>query len=97
MKSVDKIDKYKLCAIRVYLVDNIFRNPDVMFSDDIINNDIAEIICDLYELVHLYVTGENYDYMFHWANKCGSWVENGYFIDKAQKYFEEVKTNEEKM
>lgn len=73
------MDEQKLNEIKNYLVENIFRNPDVMFSDDIQKYDIPEIICGLFEYLHIEVTNEPYDYMFHWANKCGSWVETDYF------------------
>lgn len=34
--------------------------------------DLVDIIASLHNLVYEAVTGERYDYMFHWANKCGS-------------------------
>ena len=45
-------------------------------DDDI---DLIEIIASLYEELHREVMGEPYNYMFHWANKCGSWVESDLF------------------
>ena len=74
----------KLEKIRNYIIDNIIREPKYMFSEayrgtndeDI---DIIEIIASLYEALHREVMGEHYDYMFHWANKCGSWVESDLF------------------
>lgn len=62
----------------------MFRNPDFMFNDTIEEFNIPEIICDLYEYLHILITGNEYDYMFHWANKCCAWVETGYF-DKIIK------------
>lgn len=41
--------------------------------------DLIEIIASLYEELHREVMGEPYDYMFHWANKSGSWVESDLF------------------
>lgn len=70
----------QLTELRQWLIDNIFRNPDVMFNDeirtDLVNDvDIVEVIAWLYELLHREVMHEEYDYMFHWANKIGAWVE----------------------
>lgn len=73
------IDKDKLDLIRHYLIDNVFRQADVMFDETCVEYDLPEIICGLYEYLHLLVTGESYDYMFHWANKVGAWVETDYF------------------
>lgn len=74
----------KLEKIRNYIIDNIMREPKYMFSEEIrgtTDNDIdlVEIIASLYEELHFEVMGEPYDYMFHWANKCGSWVESDIF------------------
>jgi hypothetical protein len=74
-----KINEQKLNEIKSYLIEKIFRNPDIMFSDEMMENDIPEIICGLFEYLHISITGEPYDYMFHWANKCGSWVETDFF------------------
>ena len=68
-----------LDKIRAYLVDNVFQNEDIMFSDDRDITDLPEIIASLYEMLHRVVTGEPYNYFFHYANKIGSWVEEGLF------------------
>lgn len=83
-KDEIKIDKKKLSYIRQFLVDEVFRNPNVMFSDQIRGEefdtpDLATIIACLYEYLHILIEGEPYAYMFHWANKIGSWVEEGDF------------------
>lgn len=85
---MEKLTKDKLNKIRSYLIDNIYRNPDVMFDDAIRGSDddnyidLIEIITDLYELLHIEVYNEPYDYMFHWANKCGSDVDTGKFLER---------------
>lgn len=69
----------QLDEVRHWLVDNIMRNPDIMlFSDEIRNDkiDLVEVIASLYELLHREVTGQPYNYMFHWANKCGARINN---------------------
>ncbi len=78
-----KLTKEQLDQVRHWLVDHVIRNGTFMFSDEVrgdeckISNepDLIEVIVALYELLHIEVTGEEYDYMWHWANKIGSWVE----------------------
>ena len=77
-----KLNKDELSDLRRWLIDNIFQNPDIMFSDEMTNNinidkdvNIIEVVAWLYELLHREVTNEEYEYMFHWANKIGAWVE----------------------
>lgn len=81
-----------LNKIRSWLVENIFRDPDIMLSDsrfievygdpgEKTEIDMAEVIASLYEVLHQEVTGEPYKYFFHHANKCGSWVEDNMFTD----------------
>lgn len=77
----------KLEHIRNYIIDNVIRNPKYMYSeiirgetdDDI---DLIEIIASLYEELHYEVMREHYDYMFHWANKVGSWVNSNLFEER---------------
>ena len=75
--SPEKVDK-----LREFLIENIFRNPTYMFNDNIRGYseediDLISVICDMYEYIHILTYNKPYDYMFHWANKCGSWVETG--------------------
>jgi hypothetical protein len=76
--------------IREYLINNIISNPDYLFSDEVRGEtdedaDLLEIIASLYEVLHREVTGEPYDYMFHWANKEMGWVESDLFT-KEEKH-----------
>lgn len=73
----------ELNTIKWWLIENIFRNSDIMFDDNIRRDDIdlVEIIASLYEMLHREVTHEPYEYMFHWANKVGSWCEDQFFIN----------------
>lgn len=90
--SPEKVDK-----LRAFLIENIFRNPQYMFDDNIrglegegLNYlDLISVICDMYEYIHILTFNKPYDYMFHWANKCGSWVETGEFdeiIERKMSY-----------
>lgn len=60
----------------------------VFFNIEADEIDLIEVIASLYELLHQMVWGEPYRYMFHWANKCGAWVEddifNAYTLDKKE-------------
>ena len=82
----------KLTEIREYIVNNIMRNPDYVFSNQVrgdqygeMNLDLLEVIASLYEVLHREVTGVPYDYMFHWTNKVGGWVESDLFTKEAQE------------
>lgn len=78
--------KEHLDNIRNYIVDNIMRNPDYLFSDEIRGEkdtdiDLLTVIASLYEELHQEVTGEEYNYMWHFANKYGGYVDSKLFID----------------
>ena len=72
-----------LNTIRSWLINNIFRNETIMFDVNIRRDDIdlVEVIASLYEILHRVVMQEPYEYMFHWANKVGSWCEDQLFIN----------------
>lgn len=74
----------KLKYIQNFIIDNVIYDPKIMFSDECRGKnendiDLVEIIVSLYEELHYEVTGENYQYMFHWANKIGSDVNDSLF------------------
>ena len=78
------MSKEQLDNIRDYIVNNIMRNPDFIYSDEIRgydedDTDLLEVIASLYEVLHREVTGEPYNYMFHFANKVGGWVADDLF------------------
>ena len=78
------------------LAEKIFRNGEFMYSD--LNNDVvitfddgtqanaADIIASLHNLLYEEVTGNRYNYMFHWANKCGSVCEDNVFDDLLKEW-----------
>lgn len=76
----DKLDK-----ITEVLINDIFTEPDVMSYLDLnlrLNYniyDLFDVIATLHNLLYEEVTGERYNYMFHWANKCGRDVEDDIF------------------
>lgn len=89
----------KLNAIRQFIVEYIMRDSYVMYSDEARDVgrhhiDLIYVIASLYEELHKEVTGEPYEYMFHWANKVGSWVEDDLFSEEKFKEFLEELENE---
>ncbi len=69
--------KDELNTITSLLIENVFRNSHIMFSEDeiMIGDEVVglpDIIASLHNLLYEQITGERYDYMFHWANKIGS-------------------------
>lgn len=85
IRYFEEMTPEKLDKIRNVLVNEVYRNPNITLNDSIRGNDgssdidLLEVITDLYEYLHILVKHETYDYMFHWANKSGSWVETGNF------------------
>ena len=84
IKVFNDMTPERLDKIRNVLVNEIYRNPNIMLNDAIRGEgyndiDLIEVITDLYEYLHILVTRKPYNYMYHWANKCGSWVETGNF------------------
>lgn len=81
------MSKEELNRICSWLINNIFIDSFVMFNDDVrecltedgTRIDLAEVIASLFNLLHEEITGEPYDYMFHWANKCGAIVKENMF------------------
>lgn len=81
----------QLSVLTIWLKDNVFRNPDAMYprcdeseDESIISIDgenilMTDIIASLHNLLYEVITGERYNYMFHWANKIGSWCEDDIF------------------
>lgn len=83
------MNESELELIRDYIVENIARNPDVFIKcldiDVDRHLDVIDIIVGLYDMLHKEVTGENYDYMWHWANKIGFWCEDARFYKRIVK------------
>ena len=83
------MDKKALDALTSDLIDNVIQNPDFVFDLDAEHNiDLLEIIASLHNILYKEVTGEYYDYMFHWYNK----VAGGSLEDDLYKKYEEGET-----
>lgn len=93
----------QLIRICEFIEEQIMRDPTIMFSEareaGESKIDLVSVIASLYEELHKVVTGQPYAYMFHWANKVGSWVEDDLFseerfIEFLEELTKEKKTNE---
>lgn len=78
------MDKKKLDEITRNLIENYFRNDEVIFSGvhhdtveemEELVDDLLEVIASLHNELYKEVTGNYYNYMFHWVNKItgGIW------------------------
>lgn len=70
-------DKDKMTEITRWLIQNVFRDPNILYNDHIRGEheddiDLVDVIASLHNLLYESVTGDRYDYMFHWANKEGA-------------------------
>jgi len=78
------IDEKKMDEITNWLKENVFRNPTLLFNDNIRGEsdddiDLIDVIASLHNLLYECVNGERYDYMFHWCNKEGSYCWDNIF------------------
>ena len=55
-------------------------------ADEPEETDLCYIIASLHNMLYKEVTGEYYDYMFHWANKVGAWVYDDLFKEEGEKH-----------
>lgn len=67
------ITEEQILKITEYLKEKVWRNDDVMFELDTDKmGDLVDIISSLHNLLYECVTGERYNYAWHWTNKIGS-------------------------
>jgi len=80
------MSKENMQSLTLDLIDNVIQNPDFVFDLGAeYNIDLLEIIASLHNILYKEVTGEYYDYMFHWYNKvAGGSLED----DLYKKYME---------
>ena len=65
------MDRQKLDNITENIIDNVMQSGRVYdVSDDNIVY-LIDVIASLHNELYKEVTGDYYDYMFHWTNKCG--------------------------
>ena len=80
MDGMIELNEAKMRAIRKFII-SLMLNDTVMYNcyirgmEDEEDTDLMELIAYLYEIIHQLYYHEPYRYMFHWANKVGSWVD----------------------
>lgn len=95
-KCKKRMNKEEVDKITCWIKDHIMRNSDIMHNYDVRNItfesdkelldiDLIDIIASLHNMLYKEVTGEYYDYMFHWANKVGSWVYEDMFKPEEER------------
>lgn len=71
------MNKEQLDKITEDLIINVFRNSDIICNEGYMvydynkYYDLLDVIASLHNLLYEIVTGQRYDYMFHWTNKEG--------------------------
>lgn len=87
----EHMTKEELDNITQWIKESIMRDIYIMHEDIIRGDneyqkvDLIEVIASLHNMLYKEVTGEYYDYMFHWANKIGSWVYDDMFKKEGEK------------
>ena len=63
------MDRQKLDKITEHIIDNVMRSGIVYEVNDDSVIYLMDIIASLHNELYKEVTGDYYDYMFHWTNK----------------------------
>ena len=74
-----ELNDAKMKAITKFII-GIMRNPNIMYNCyirgmEVEYVDLIDVIAYLYEIIYQLYYHRSYRYMFHWANKVGSWVD----------------------
>ena len=77
--------KEQLNAITSYLKEKVWRNADVMYMQSTDSVDLVDIISSLHNLLCEVVTGDRYNYAFHWCNKVGAWTVDNIFDEMLKE------------
>ena len=90
----------ELKMVREWIIWHIMREPRIIHNHEVRDIavygdtgemtcvDLVDVIASLYELLHYQVTGEPYDYMWHWTNKVGGWVNDKLFMEMLREAVE---------
>ena len=81
------MNKEKLDRITKDIKNNVMRNSDIVYKLNEETLILLDYIASLHNLLYEEVTGERYNYMFHWTNKIGyNGIEDDIFdYDKEEK------------
>lgn len=80
MDGMIELNDAKMKAILRFII-SLMRDDTVMYNcyirgmEDEEDTDLMELIAYLYEIIHQLYYHKPYRYMFHWANKVGSWLD----------------------
>lgn len=75
------MNEKQLDILTTWLKEQIFMNTKIMFNDVMwdesidfgnVDTTVIDIIATLHNIIYKLVTGDNYNYMWHWCNKIGS-------------------------
>ena len=80
------MNKEKLDIITKDIKNNVMRNSDIVYNLNAETLILLDYIASLHNLLYEEVTGERYDYMFHWTNKIGyNGIEDDIFDDDEEE------------
>lgn len=94
------MNKEQIAKITEFMKNNVWRNPEIMLMTDedttrIALSNLIDIATSLHNLLYKEVTGERYDYAFHWANKVGAWVNDDALNPIICPHYDKVCIDEE--
>lgn len=74
-----ELNDAKMKAITKFII-GLMRNPTIMYNCNVRGEeeediDLMDVIAYLHEIIYQHYYHRPYRYMFHWANKVGSWVD----------------------
>lgn len=82
MKQLTEED---LRVIRDFIIDNVCKNENFVFNETLENEiDIISLVCSMYNVLYNVITGNKYDYFYHWTNKIGGACDD-YYIENILK------------
>ena len=80
------MNKEKLDRITLDIKNNVMINSDIVYQLNAETLILLDYIASLHNLLYEEVTGERYDYMFHWTNKIGyNGIEDDIFDDDEEE------------
>jgi len=76
------LTKEQINELKSLIIDRVITNPDVMFDENNIHDDgipdVINIIVGMFEYIYQLSNGNEYDYLWHYANKIGAWCNTHY-------------------